>query len=56
MATNERAKERERTPSNVRPFTPRSRSSESKTDHRSGDLAKDRDVVDSDDAPGPFPA
>lgn len=56
MAIDERAKERERTPSNIRPFIPRSPSSASKTDHSSGGLAEDRNVVDSDDDPGPTAA
>lgn len=56
MESDERSKEQERSPNNVRPFIPRAAVPASKIEEGSGPLARGRKVVDSDDDGGPFAA
>jgi hypothetical protein len=56
MAIDERVKEQERAPNNVRPFIPRTAVPASKTEQGSSLLARGRSMVDNDDDPGPSAA
>jgi hypothetical protein len=56
MKIDERAKEQERAPTNVRRLIPRRSPSPSKIEPRSGALAERPVVVDNDDGPGPSAA
>jgi hypothetical protein len=56
VAIDERAKERERVPSNVGPFFPRTATSASKTQQSWGPRGRGRNVVDNDEDPGPSAA
>jgi hypothetical protein len=56
VAIDECAKERERVPSNVRPFHPLTATSASKTEQSSGPRGRGRNVVDNDEDPGPSAA
>ena len=53
MPIDDRAKEQDQTPTNVRQFIPRESSSSPKADQRPGSRAKQVGTVDNDDDPGP---